>query len=344
MDMSIHGQEDEISFWRDAIERFKLDPSQSSIGGKLDPMRPLQPVIVDRVRVATKDDNRIAKVLDVGCGPLSTIGKTDENVAINLVGLDPLADAYQELLKEADIERPHETVTGVAETASDLFGEGFFDYVHAENSLDHCQDAALALLQLQKVCRPDGIFFFRVFVNEGEHNHYSGMHQWNFDTYNGRVIFWRPGEIHFLDEIFDLPMRFWYTDETFGPKATRRKFLNCEVFNCDLAHGFSRVGSVHVRYLPRYSSFVLKRGDDYNQEARAFAHFGFEDKAREEASLVWPAAQPTYVLKLPEGPVKRVKLGQFTRHQAETGALELKESWSSFLPMQELAELEESTI
>jgi len=326
------GAEEEIAFWQGAIERYRADPAKSAFGAKLDPDRPVQPVILDRVRQALRPGQSAARVLDVGCGPLSTIGKKADGLELEIVGLDPLADDYQRLFDQSGLKRPHHSVNGFAERATEYFGEAAFDYVHAENSLDHCQDAGRALAELRAVCRPDAIFFFRVFVNEGEHNHYSGLHQWNFDTYNGKVIFWRPGEIHFIDEIFQLPMRFWYDETEHGPARKRRRYLNCEVHNTDLASGFVQAGAVMVRRLPRYSCLVLKRAEGFDPGQRVFAHFGFEAAPRQVATVIWPAEHDHHVLPIPPGRLKSIKLGQSQKRIGQTGQPDWDEIWSSFIP------------
>ncbi len=334
MSEDLSGAEEEVAFWRGAFERYKNDPSKSYIGVKLDPDRPLQGEIAERVRISVDGEQKIARILDVGCGPLSTVGKKADGLDVELVGLDPLADEYQMLIDEAGLKSPHTSVAGFAEKASEYFGEGSFDYVHAENSLDHVQDAERAVAELQKTCRPDAVFFFRVFVNEGEHNHYSGLHQWNFDSYNGKVIFWRPGQIHFLDEVFQLPVRFWYDDAVHGPHEKHRKFLNCEVHNTDLTKGFTDIGGMKVRYLPRFSNLVLQRNDSFDFDARCFAHFHFKDQPRHVESLVWPSSDKHHVLKVPEGELSRIVLGQFSKKVLPSGDQELTELWSGSVPLE----------
>lgn len=332
MTETISGAEEEIAFWRGVIDRHCKNPENSAFRAKLDPERPLQKTVLNRLRSSLTSGQSTARVLDVGCGPLSTIGKKADGLTVDVVGLDPLADDYQALFQDSTLVRPHESVNGFAERASEYFGEASFDYVHAENSLDHCQDAGRALSELQRVCKPDAVFFFRVFVNEGEHNHYAGFHQWNFDTYNEKVIFWRPGEIHFIDEVFRLPVKFWYDEQSHGPRKITRKYLNCEIHNTDFSRGFADVGPVKVRQLPEFSCLVLKRTDQHIKDARTFVHFGFEDGPRQVATLVWPDAQDHYILPVPKGRLKNIKIGQSRPKITHFGEPAWDELWTKFVP------------
>jgi len=186
------GIKDELSFWRKVLMQYKTDPkSRPFLTAKLNPKTELQLDILRRIGLMDKEGGDV-KVLDIGCGPASTIGKITRGFKVHITGLDPLTEQYHDLLAEFGHRCPHETITGVGEKVADYFPPATFDYIHVENSLDHCYDPSSVIRGLQKVAKPGAIIFIKVFVNEGEHNEYAGFHAWNFDLYNNKVIFWRP--------------------------------------------------------------------------------------------------------------------------------------------------------
>lgn len=92
-----------------------------------------------------------ARVLDIGCGPRGTLEWAD--MALERVGLDPLADDYRELGTDAHAMR---YVTGGAEAIP--FPDGHFDVVSAFNALDHVDDLDASVREIQRVLAPGGTF------------------------------------------------------------------------------------------------------------------------------------------------------------------------------------------
>jgi SAM-dependent methyltransferase len=182
--------DDELCYWREWLAtegnsngyprdyQFRLNPEseiQESITRHLSGIGP-------RVRM-----------LDVGAGPLTHIGKRWRGHEFTLTAVDALADKYDVLLEELDITPPVRTRLCDAENLSKTFPESSFDVAFAGNSLDHCYDPLRAIRQLIAVVRPGGVVLLEHFANEAEHEAYSGMHQWNFDYVDGCCLLWRPG-------------------------------------------------------------------------------------------------------------------------------------------------------
>ena len=74
------------------------------------------------------------RILDVGCGPLTTLGKVWEGHSIEITAVDPLAKGYEAIMKSSDSYRPCRWSRGPAKTPASLFPPDWFDYVHCENA------------------------------------------------------------------------------------------------------------------------------------------------------------------------------------------------------------------
>lgn len=101
-----------------------------------------------------------ASILDVGCGPGTITADLAARVAPGaVVGIDRGADVVA-LAAEEHAGRPglHFEVGDVyALTAPD----GAFDVVHAHQVLQHLSDPVAALVEMRRVCRPDGVVAVR---------------------------------------------------------------------------------------------------------------------------------------------------------------------------------------
>ncbi len=124
----------------------------------------------------------LLRVLDVGSGPMSTLFTRAEDSPIELVCADPLADTYNALLDEYGYHDAPRIQKVMGEELSAKFGEGSFHYVSSANALDHCEDPAKTFAEMYRVCRPGGLIVVTSVENEGERQHYRGLHQWNLSA------------------------------------------------------------------------------------------------------------------------------------------------------------------
>ena len=128
------------------------------------------------------------KILDVGAGPVTMLGKKLNGNKIDITAVDPLAEKYNEILKKYNINPPVRTKLGFAEKLLEQFEENSFDIVHAINSLDHCFNPFEALEQMLKVVKKNSYVVLYHSTNEGKRHNYSGLHQWNFYDETGNFI------------------------------------------------------------------------------------------------------------------------------------------------------------
>ncbi len=97
-------------------------------------------------------------VLDVGCGPGTITAELAERVAPGtVIGLDRSDDVIAVASKLSD-DRLSFTTGDIYALESD---DDSFDVVHAHQVLQHLSDPVAALVEMRRVCRPDGVVAVR---------------------------------------------------------------------------------------------------------------------------------------------------------------------------------------
>jgi len=136
-------------------------------------------------------------ILDVGAGPLTALGYRYPGKTLTIVAVDPLADEYDRLLRDAGLDPPVRTIAVAGEALLEHFGSRRFDIAYAVNSLDHSADPFEIISNMVDVVHPGGIVLLRHKRNEGEGARYGGLHQWNFDVVDDSLLLWNnAAEVH----------------------------------------------------------------------------------------------------------------------------------------------------
>lgn len=182
----------EVNFWENWV---KTGGSQWPDGfkRKTNPDAPLIGTAEAFLTELGHDPARVCKVLDIGSGPLSYVGTKSDTYSIDLTIVDPLADDYNRLLDAkgvTGVARPQE---GYFETATRQFGTNAFDLVWCFNSLDHSMDPLLGLFNLLSVCRIGGGLILSFHPNEADRGKYQGLHQWNLDYQEDKIVMSQMG-------------------------------------------------------------------------------------------------------------------------------------------------------
>jgi len=128
------------------------------------------------------------RILDVGAGPLTLLGKRHRSKRLTIVATDALAREYDRLLEKYDVHPPVRTVFAEAEKLCDAFPPDTFDLVTARNCIDHTYDPLRAIDQMVRVAKDGGYAALVHLENEAETEHYEGLHQWNFTIEEGCFI------------------------------------------------------------------------------------------------------------------------------------------------------------
>ncbi len=134
------------------------------------------------------------RILDVGAGPLTGLGKTHPSKTLEIVATDLLAEDYARTLRRNGVEPPVPTVYADAENLTAKFAVESFDYVTANNSLDHCRDPLRAMREMLRVVKTGCYVSVRHRENEAKRTNYLGLHEWNFKLNGSTPVLWRNKE------------------------------------------------------------------------------------------------------------------------------------------------------
>ncbi|MEI6158586.1 MAG: methyltransferase domain-containing protein [Roseococcus sp.] len=156
---------------------------------RMNPDTPLVPWLGDW---ASKAGLTHLRVLDVGAGPVTSIGYVPPpGMTMEVVATDPLADAYTRIFDALGLVRPVPTSFAPAEELSAFLPSESFDIVHCRNALDHSFDPIRGLEEMLRLVKLGGQVMLYHNPNEAESEGYSGFHQYNFDVEEERFIIWR---------------------------------------------------------------------------------------------------------------------------------------------------------
>lgn len=180
-------QSEEIDFW-DKVLNGELWPEVRPT--RTDPAMPLQEYLV---KLIDAPPGARVRILDVGAGPLTFLGKKWPGRDVAIIAVDPNAGEFDRLLAKHGIEPPCRTTFGFAEELSTVVPSACFDLVHARNCLDHSRDPLKAIREMVEVVKPGGYVFLNHKISEGKTEGYTGPHQWNFFPQRGRFFIERPG-------------------------------------------------------------------------------------------------------------------------------------------------------
>jgi SAM-dependent methyltransferase len=182
------GLAEETAYWRAYFESGG-EPWPDDYRRRVDPSSRLQEHIARYIALPKQSH---AAILDVGAGPLTSVGKTHPDFRLSIVAVDALGDAYDRLIEEAAVEPPVRTLRCDTERLSEMFGIAAFDVVHARNCIDHSYDPIRAIREMARVAKPGGAVLLQHYANEAEHGEYNGLHGWNLSVTAGRFTVSRP--------------------------------------------------------------------------------------------------------------------------------------------------------
>jgi SAM-dependent methyltransferase len=168
----------EVAFWRLFLTRHGFE-WPADYERRIDPTTAIR----DPALVACIDTLGAAQIdlIDVGAGPLTSVGRTHPGRTLNVTAVDPLAQEYDRLLAELHIEPPTRTVAGSAERLLERFPPASFDIAYAQNALDHGLNPRRGIHNMLEVVRPGGFVVLRHLRNEAATERYTGLHRWNFE-------------------------------------------------------------------------------------------------------------------------------------------------------------------
>lgn len=174
----------ERMFWRKWLA-WRSGVDEAVFRAALDPYQPISEYHCQFI-----DDipGPVVRILEVGAGPLTLLGKRHATKRLDIVPTDLLADDYASMLAAREVVPPIATIRADAQELVSQFGEAVFDYVTANNCIDHCADPICALTQMLCVVKPGGWVSLRHREHEGVRHGHRGLHQWSFGLEDGRPV------------------------------------------------------------------------------------------------------------------------------------------------------------
>jgi SAM-dependent methyltransferase len=180
------GLPEEIQAWEQMLKDGGRCWIQSEYQQRIDPNFELQEEF--KRLIGPRSDNTNIRILDVGAGPLTSVGKRWGGQPVQLFAVDPLAEEYKVMLTRLGIHPPVVSQLGYGERLLEIFEKNYFDLAIASNALDHSYDPMLAIRQMFIVVKPQCYVYLGHFANEGITAGFTGLHQWNFNIRRGDLI------------------------------------------------------------------------------------------------------------------------------------------------------------
>ncbi len=178
------GTKSELRYWDRWLEAKGFDlPGENDFQQRILQKLELQSEILDLL-----PNNSNIEILDVGSGPLTTLGKVSKEKKINITAIDPLADEYNKLLSYHNIIPLVKTQKIDVMDLSENFSKNAFDFIHAKNCIDHTYDPEKAILEMLKVLKKNCYLLLVHKPNEAINQNWKGLHRWNFSEEDGNFI------------------------------------------------------------------------------------------------------------------------------------------------------------
>jgi len=168
---------EEAAYW-DHVMATKGGDYPEDFRARLDPNTELQPEI--RALLPGR-----ARILDVGAGPFTIIGKRWPGRQVFIKAIDPLAVVYSGQLARHGIMPPVWTEMGEGERLAGEYERDSFDLAYSRNALDHSHDPVTAIRGMLHVAP---IVLLSHAVREATTQQHQGLHQWDFFVEEHRFL------------------------------------------------------------------------------------------------------------------------------------------------------------
>ena len=187
------GVRSELHFWSRWLEE-RGGRWPEDYHARLDPNTPFNKDVEKHFRFSA---GQVINLLDVGAGPITSLGYKSDSYRIAITAVDALADDYNRLLQDAEIVPPVQTKQCAGEDLRSHFSNTRFQVCHSRNALDHFVDPRNVISAMSELLVPGGLLYVDVYKNEGQRQGYEGLHNWNFDKdESSNLVLWRGDERH----------------------------------------------------------------------------------------------------------------------------------------------------
>ncbi len=155
----------------------------------MDPEAPILDAVM--ASVIERVPGELVSIIDVGAGPLTTVGKAHPGKRLQITATDPLAQEYDRIMQAIDFEPPVRTTPVSGEALLDHFEPATFDIAFARNSVDHSINPVLVIRNMVELVKPGRFVVLWHRPAEAERRRYHGLHQWNFGVEDDGLVIWR---------------------------------------------------------------------------------------------------------------------------------------------------------
>lgn len=180
--------QEEISFWDKELSLTGLFAADMAKRLR-EPEKVFPSDVIPYIEELSQKHGRRPRVLDAGCGPLPYLAYGHLSGKMELVGADPLAEVYLQLLAKHGHQPTAPLVKCKGEELTRVFGVEAFDLIYMKNALDHCQSPREVFQQMVQALRPGGYIFILGTVKEATRQNWAGLHQHDlYQAPGGRLM------------------------------------------------------------------------------------------------------------------------------------------------------------
>lgn len=182
------GWDHEVSFWADFVKSDRFFNSWCTYVPNPELEREIHLFVRSIAHRTSEDEGRVAKILDIGSGPVSILSNSFKGLNVQLMAADPLGDEYGKLWDSPLKEKVVTPIACDGESLLEKFGPDVFDVTYIRNALDHTTNPVTTLGQMIAITRPGGYVIAHCFENEADAEGWHGFHQWNIHVANDDYV------------------------------------------------------------------------------------------------------------------------------------------------------------
>lgn len=128
------------------------------------------------------------RTMEIGPGPLSTLGWGVEEGILDVLAIDPLADEYRRIVNYIQNPYPIVPLRADGEDATLIFQGLHFHLAYARNSIDHCREPQKVFGNMVTLLVHGGILAHKHGEREGTLQRWKGGHNWDLSLDGNDII------------------------------------------------------------------------------------------------------------------------------------------------------------
>lgn len=134
---------------------------------------------IEMANMVGTEIGRKPRIIDMGCGPVSSLAYLVHEDLAEVEGYDPLASDYEELLGRYGRRSPVPQFAAHGEYLEDVIRTKQFDIAHIRNALDHSQSPCVTWLNLFRLTSVGGYLIQSHSIREATKEQWRQLHQFD---------------------------------------------------------------------------------------------------------------------------------------------------------------------